>query len=39
MVTDWEGGDGYLESGDVMAGSAATHAAMREAAGEAQTGT
>jgi myo-inositol-1(or 4)-monophosphatase len=35
LVTGWDGDDGYLESGDVMAGSAATHAAMRRAAAEA----
>ena len=31
-VTDWEGADGYLDSGNVLAGSPATHAVMLEAA-------
>ena len=32
IVTDWEGAGGYLESGNVLAGSQATHAVMLEAA-------
>jgi myo-inositol-1(or 4)-monophosphatase len=33
VVTDWEGGPGYL-SGDILAGSPQTHAVLLEAAGE-----
>jgi len=29
-VTDWEGGEGYLESGDILAGSPPIHAALLE---------
>ncbi|HEX4212283.1 MAG TPA: inositol monophosphatase family protein [Candidatus Dormibacteraeota bacterium] len=31
-VTDWDGGDGYLESGDVMAGAPGVHEALLELA-------
>jgi myo-inositol-1(or 4)-monophosphatase len=32
VVTDWEGEDGYLDSGNVLAGSPATHTVLLEAA-------
>ena len=32
VVTDWDGGPGYL-SGEILAGSPATHAALLAAAG------
>ena len=31
LVSDWNGGDGHLNTGDVAAGSPATHAVMLEA--------
>ena len=30
VVSDWDGGDGWLGSGDILAGSAAVHEALRE---------
>ena len=30
MVSDWDGGDGWLSSGDILAGSPAVHEALRE---------
>jgi myo-inositol-1(or 4)-monophosphatase len=32
VVTDWQGGSGYLQTGEVLAGSAQTHALLLEAA-------
>ena len=30
VVSDWDGGDGWLSSGDILAGSPAVHVALRE---------
>jgi myo-inositol-1(or 4)-monophosphatase len=38
MVTDWSGGQGWLRSGDIMAGPPAVHAALLELAAEAPQG-
>lgn len=38
VVTDWEGGQGWLESGDVLAAPAAVHAVLLELAGQAPQG-
>ena len=32
LVSDWEGRDSWLETGDILAGSAAVHAALLEIA-------
>jgi myo-inositol-1(or 4)-monophosphatase len=37
-VTDWEGGEGWLESGDILAAPAAVHEVLLELAGQAPDG-
>ena len=38
VVSDWEGGDGWLESGDILAGAPGVHEALVEIAAEASQG-
>jgi myo-inositol-1(or 4)-monophosphatase len=37
-VSDWSGGDGYIETGDILAGSPAVHEALLELAAQAPQG-